>query len=62
MPFSGQATAKGAGPPSVVTIAPPGEEAALLAPLPYIELWDDGPKTASRLVELGTQTIGELAA
>jgi DNA polymerase-4 len=49
-------------PPNAITIAPPGEEAAFLAPLPCAELWGVGPKMESRLAQLGIHTIGELAA
>ena len=48
-------------PPCAITVVPPGEEAQFLAPLPTIELWGIGPKTAARLSELGINTIGELS-
>ncbi len=50
-----------AGPPLALTIVPPGEEAAFLAPLPADMLWGVGPKTQARLAELGLHTIGEIA-
>ncbi len=48
--------------PRAITIVPPGQEAAFLAPLPVRELWGVGPKTEERLLALGLRTIGELAA
>lgn len=50
-----------ARPPNALTIVPPGEEAAFLAPLPADMLWGVGPKTFARLTELGMQTIGDIA-
>ena len=47
--------------PDGLTIVPPGEEAAFLAPLPISELWGVGPKTAARLRDAGVETVGELA-
>src|SRR5581483_4446993 len=49
------------GPPFGLTIVPPGEEAAFLAPLPADMLWGVGPKTSARLTELGIKTIGDIA-
>lgn len=57
----GKASARGSSPPMAITIAPPGEEAAFLAPLPVEALWGVGPKTAERLEEIGVLTIGDLA-
>lgn len=48
-------------PPQAITIVPPGSEAAFLAPLPVIQLWGVGPKSAERLESLGIRTIGDLA-
>ncbi len=48
--------------PNTITIIPPGEEAAFLAPLPVESLWGVGPKTAERLAKIGIRTIGHLAA
>ena len=47
--------------PDGLTVVPPGEEAAFLAPLAISELWGIGPKTAQRLREAGVETIGDLA-
>ena len=51
---------KGA-PPFGLTIVPPGQEAAFLAPLPADMLWGVGPKTSARLQQLGMNTIGDIA-
>lgn len=48
-------------PPNAITIIPPGEEAAFLAPLPVQSLWGVGPKTAAKLEAVGIKTIGALA-
>jgi DNA polymerase-4 len=50
-----------AKPPKAITVVPPGEEAAFLAPLPIEALWGVGPKTAERLKALEIRTIGDLA-
>ncbi len=57
----GKDRVKSDGPPNAITVVPPGEEAAFLAPLPTAELWGVGPKTAERLAGLGIKTIGDLA-
>jgi DNA polymerase IV len=49
------------GPPMALTMVPASEEAAFLAPLPADMLWGVGPKTATRLAELGIHTIGDIA-
>lgn len=49
-------------PPNAITVVPPGNEAAFLAPLPVGELWGVGPKTAEALGRIGIRTIGDLAA
>lgn len=49
------------GTPNAVTVIPPGEEAAFLAPLPIEELWGVGPRTAEKLHQLNITTIGDLA-
>ncbi|HEX9029305.1 MAG TPA: DNA polymerase IV [Anaerolineales bacterium] len=58
----GKGGARKGSPPNAITVIPPGEEAAFLAPLPAQALWGVGPKTAQRLTEMGIRTIGELAA
>jgi DNA polymerase-4 len=46
--------------PGGLTVVPPGEEAAFLAPLPVRALWGVGPVTAEKLAEMGVTTVGEL--
>ncbi len=58
----GKAANRSPNPPMAVTVVPPGEEAAFLAPLPVEALWGVGPKTAARLNQFGIHTIGDLAA
>jgi DNA polymerase-4 len=57
----GKASSRSEGTPNAITVVPPGEEAAFLAPLPTRALWGVGPKTATRLAELGLRTIGDVA-
>lgn len=57
----GKSQKKGPNPPNAITIIPPGEETAFLAPLPVRSLWGVGPKTAEKLEEIGVTTIGALA-
>jgi DNA polymerase IV len=57
----GKGQKPGPHPPNAITIIPPGEEAAFLAPLPVQSLWGIGPKTAEKLAEVGIHTIGALA-
>jgi DNA polymerase-4 len=47
--------------PHGITVVPPGEEAAFLAPLPVRRLWGVGEVTARTLARLGLETIGDLA-
>lgn len=47
--------------PDGLTVILPGGEAAFLAPLPVSRLWGVGPKTETRLAELGVRTCGDLA-
>ncbi len=56
----GKAAARGSTSPNAISVVPPGQEAAFLAPLPCEELWGVGPRTAARLAALGIHTIGQL--
>jgi len=49
----GKGSRKGLDYPNAITVVPPGEEAAFLAPLPVQMLWGVGKKTAARLKTLG---------
>jgi DNA polymerase-4 len=57
----GKASARTEGTPNAITVVPPGQEAAFLAPLPVKELWGVGPKTAAHLANMGLHTIGDIA-
>jgi DNA polymerase-4 len=56
----GKKSARGSGPPYGLTVVPAGDEADFLAPLPATMLWGVGPKTFTRMSELGIQTIGDI--
>ena len=47
--------------PDGLTVVPPEDAKAWLAPLPVAWLWGVGPKTQARLHQIGLQTIGEVA-
>ena len=47
--------------PDGLTVVPPAQARAWLAPLPVSSLWGAGPKTETRLRALGLQTIGDVA-
>jgi len=47
--------------PGGLTVVPPGEGAAFLAPLPVRVIWGVGPVTAAKLHDIGVTTVGELA-
>ncbi|HML20689.1 MAG TPA: DNA polymerase IV [Aggregatilinea sp.] len=57
----GKGRVRSGQPPNAITVVPPGEEAAFLAPLPVSELWGVGPKTEEALARLGIRTIADLA-
>ena len=48
--------------PDGLTIVPPADAKAWLAPQPVGNLWGAGPKTVARLAELGLAKIGDIAA
>jgi DNA polymerase-4 len=48
--------------PDGLTLVPPNEAKAWLAPLPVSHLWGVGKKTEPRLHRLGLRTIGDVAA
>jgi DNA polymerase-4 len=48
--------------PDGLTVVPPEEAKAWLAPLPVSWLWGAGPKNQARLHDLGLHTIGNVAA
>jgi len=47
--------------PDGLTVVPPEEAKAWLAPLPVSWLWGAGPKTEARLHQIGLHTIGDVA-
>lgn len=47
--------------PDGLTIVPPGEEQAFLAPLPIERLWGVGKTTRTALALLGVKTIGDIS-
>ena len=47
--------------PDGLTVVPPDDAKAWLAPFPVSRLWGAGPKTQTRLHQLGLHTIGEVA-
>jgi len=48
--------------PDGLTVVAPGKEKEFLAPLPVERLWGVGPKTASRLHQLGYHIVADVAA
>jgi len=53
--------ASGRQKPDGLTVVPPDEAKAWLAPLPVSWLWGAGPKTQARLYQVGLHTIGDVA-
>ena len=47
--------------PDGLTVVPPDDAKAWLAPFPVSSLWGAGPKTQARLHQLGLRTIGDVA-
>ena len=47
--------------PDGLVVVPPGDELALLRPLPVTRLWGVGPATARRLARAGVATVADLA-
>lgn len=47
--------------PDGLTVVPPGDAKAWLAPMPVSRLWGAGEKTEPRLFALGLRTIGDVA-
>jgi DNA polymerase-4 len=56
----GKSNHRGNTPPMAINVIDPGKEQSFLAPLPVIEMWGIGPKTADELNKLGIRTIGEI--
>jgi len=54
--------ASGHAKPDGLTIVPPADAVAWLAPQPVAVLWGAGPKTQARLAALGLCTVGDVAA
>src|SRR5215472_16119839 len=53
--------ASDSGKPDGLVVVAPGEERALLGPLPVRALWGVGPASAERLRQIGVMTVGNLA-
>ena len=56
----GKSNHRGNTPPMAINVIDPGKEQSFLAPLPVIEMWGIGPKTAEEFNKLGIRTIGEI--
>jgi DNA polymerase-4 len=48
--------------PNGLVVVPPGEELAVLHPLPVTRIGGVGPATAERLHQVGVRTVGDLSA
>ena len=57
----GKASKRSAKSPCAIQVIPPGKESEFLAPLPTEALWGIGPKTSTRLADLGIHTIGDIS-
>jgi DNA polymerase-4 len=56
----GKSNHRGNTPPMAINVIEPGKEQPFLAPLPVIEMWGIGPKTAEEFYKLGIRTIGDI--
>lgn len=56
----GKSKHRGNTPPMAINLIDPGKEQSFLAPLPVIEMWGIGPKTAEEFNKMGIKTIGEI--
>jgi len=56
----GKSKHKGNTPPMAVNVIDPGKEQEFLDPLPVIEMWGIGPKTAEDFNSMGIRTIGDI--
>ncbi len=57
----GKSTQMNGHTPRAIFVVPPGQEAAILSPLPVSDLWGIGEKTEKHLLQFGIHTIGQLA-
>ena len=56
----GKSRHRGNTPPMAINVIDPGKEQSFLAPLPVIEMWGIGPKTAEEFNKMGIKTIGDI--
>ena len=56
----GKSNHRGNTPPMAINVIDPGKEQSFLAPLPVIEMWGIGPKTAEEFNKMGIKTIGDI--
>jgi len=56
----GKSKHKGNTPPMAINVIDPGKEQEFLDPLPVIEMWGIGPKTAEDFNSMGIRTIGDI--
>ena len=57
----GKSKHRGNSPPMAINVVNPGKEQEFLDPLPVIEMWGIGTKTAEELNKLGIKTIGDIS-